>query len=385
MTSRQRVEQAFRHQQADRVPIFEQTVCTRVASDIMGRKMRTGGGRIRWEETAARWESEEAWHDYAGRLLEDVGDLTRELDHDIAHVPWRHSSRPSAKLDDFTFRYHDSENGLWSIYHYDQASDVFDEADSAIDREGRAAIERLVAGMEREAESARPPAPEDYSDLLAIADRAGGDRYLVDGSGMVMIPPQAAWLETCAAQPELVERYLDCHVAGALLAIPVLAKLGVGCLWAGGDLASSAGPIYSPAMFRRFILPRVQRITKAAHEAGLAYLFRTDGNIWPIAKELLADSDVDGYGEIDMDAGMQLPELKRRFPKLTLWGGISCGRMLSFGAPEQIREQVKQAMADCAPGGGLIFGSSNSIHHGIPTRNFAAMQEAAREFGVYSQ
>lgn len=381
MTSRQRVQSAFRHQQPDRVPVFEQTVCCRIASEIMGRRMRTGGGRIRWEETAARWESEEAGREYAARLLEDVGDLTRELDHDIAHVPWRHRARPSARLDECTFRYDDEENALWSIYHYDEASDVFDEVDSAIDREGISAIERLVAAMERGAESAQPPSPGDYSDLLTVARRAGGERYLVDGAGMVMIPPQAAWLEACAARPDLAERYLDVHVTWALLAIPVLASIGVGCLWAGGDLASTAGPLYSPAMFRRFILPRLQAIVRAAHEAGLVYLFRTDGDIWPIAQELLSDSGVDGYGEIDIDAGMELTELRRRFPHLTLWGGISCGKLLSFGTPREIREQVKRSLAECAPGGGLILGSSNSIHQGIPTANFVAMQEAAREFG----
>jgi len=40
-------------------------------------------------------------------------------------------------------------------------------------------------------------------------------------------------------------------------------------------------------------------------------------------------------------------------------------------------------MEACAPRGGYIFGSSNSIHTGVPTENFVAMQEAAREFGTY--
>ena len=34
MTARERVQRAFRHEEADRVPIYEQTVCTRVASEI---------------------------------------------------------------------------------------------------------------------------------------------------------------------------------------------------------------------------------------------------------------------------------------------------------------------------------------------------------------
>jgi uroporphyrinogen decarboxylase len=383
MTHRERVKRAFEHVEADRVPIHEQSVCCRVASDIVGRRMRTAGGRIRWEETAARWESEEAWHDYVGHLLEDVGDLVRELDFDIVGLPWRHSSKPTRKLDDYTFRYDDLETELWSVFHYDATTDVFDEVDSAIDREGAPAIERLVAAAEQSAEHAQPPADDDFADLFAVARRAGGERALKSGVGFLAIPPQAAWLEAAAIRPDLVERYLDANVHEALAAVPTLPQQGIDVLWAGGDLASTAGPIYSPAMFRRFMLPRLQRITRAAHDAGLVYLFRTDGDIWPIAQELLVDSGVDGYGEIDVDAGMDLAEVKRRFPHLTLWGGISCGSTLVSSSPAEIREEVSRVMEACAPGGGFIFGSSNSIHDGIRTENFVAMQEAAREFGMY--
>jgi len=382
MTPRGRVEQAFRHEEPDRVPIYEQTVCCRIASELMGRRMRTGGGRIRWEETSARWESEEAWQDYTGRLFEDVGDLIRELGFDLVGVPWRHAARPSAKLDEHTFRYDDPATKWWTVYHYDEASDVFDEVDSALRQEGIPAIERMVAGLAREIGQIGSPPADSYAPLLAIAGRAGGERYLKSGEGMVMIPPGAAWLEACAARPELIEAYLDYQVAGSLAALPVLKQVGVRCLWAGGDLASSHGPLYSPAMLRRFVLPRVQSIAQAAHANGMVYLFRTDGNIWPIAQELLVESGVDGYGEIDIDAGMDVAELKRRFPHLTLWGGMSCGRALTFGTPGMIREEVKRVMAACRPGGGFIFGSSNSIHDGIPTGSFVAMLEAAREFGA---
>ena len=383
MTSRERVQSAFRHREADRVPRYEQTVCCRVASDLMGRRMRTGGGRLRWEETSARWESEDAWRDYVARMVHDVGDLIRELDFDLAGVPWRHSQKPSATLDEHTFRYEDPETGLWSVYHFDEVTDVFDLVDSAVRQEGLPAIERQVAAAERAAEDALPPKREDYAELLAVAERAGGERPLTSGEGFLAIPPESAWLEACVERPELVERHLEANTQMALTAIPELPRIGIRVLWAGGDLASNAGPIYSPAMFRRFVLPRLQRITHAAHEAGLVYLFRTDGNVWPIARELLVESGIDGYGEIDNDAGMDMATLKRTFPHLTLWGGVSCGRTLVRGTPDDIRAEVRRVMEACAPRGGYIFGSSNSIHTGVPTENFVAMQEAAKEFGTY--
>ena len=384
MTSAERVRSAFDHREPDRVPIYEQSVCCGVASEIMGRRMRTAGGRIRWEETSARWESETAWQEYVGHLIEDVGDLIQALDFDLVGMPWRHSARPSGKLDDCTFRYEDPETGLWSVFHYDEVSDVFDQVDSSIRRDGIPAIEKAVAAAEQEAEDAAPPTVEEMVELHALAHAAGGERAVKSGVGFLQIPPEAAWLEAAATRPDLIERYLDAGVRQALVAIPELPKYGISVLWAGGDLASNGGPIYSPAMFRRFILTRLKTTVEAAHAAGLRYVFRTDGDIWPIAQDLLVDSGVDGYGEIDVDAGMDPVELKERFPKLTLWGGVSCGKVLVGASPEGVRSEVRRVLDACKPAGGFIFGSSNSIHAGIPTENFLAMQEAAREFGRYA-
>ena len=155
-----------------------------------------------------------------------------------------------------------------------------------------------------------------------------------------MIPPGAEWLEACALRPDLIERYLDCHVHSALLAIPVAASVGVRCLWAGGDLASSKGPLYSPAMFRRFLLPRLQKITQAAHQHGLVYLFRTDGNVWSIAEDLFVNSGLDGYGEIDIVA---------RKKDCTAFVEVRTRTGAGFGTPEEsITRHKRDKMVTCA-------------------------------------
>jgi hypothetical protein len=383
MTPRERVRLAFAHQEPDRVPVYEQTVCSRVASEIMGRPMLTGGGGIRFGETAARWESDEAGEEYAARILDDVGDMVAALDFDIVGVPWRFAAKPSAKLDDFTFRYEDRALNTWSVFRYAPETDVFDEVDSSLRYEGIPAIERIVAAMVKRSEGAGPPSPEAYAPLRRVAARAGGTRAWKSGEGSIAVPRGEAWWEACALRPDLIEAYLEALLHDELQAIPMAAQMGVQVLWAGGDLASAKGPFYSPAMFRRLVLPRLQQITRLAHAHGLVYLFRTDGDVWSIADDLLVNSGVDGFGEIDIEAGMELPKLKRAFPRLTLWGGVACGRMLTFGSPEEVREEARRVLELCKPGGGLIFGSSNSILSGLPTANFLALQAAASEFGVY--
>lgn len=69
--------------------------------------------------------------------------------------------------------------------------------------------------------------------------------------------------------------------------------------------------------------------------------------------------------------------------KVCLTGNIDCAHLLPHGTPEQVREAVRQAIADAALGGGYILTSSNSIHSSCNPQNFVAMVRACQEFGKY--
>jgi uroporphyrinogen decarboxylase len=64
-------------------------------------------------------------------------------------------------------------------------------------------------------------------------------------------------------------------------------------------------------------------------------------------------------------------------------GNIDCGKLLPHGNVEQVREAVRQAIADAAAGGGFILSSSNSIHSSCKAENFVAMIRACQDFGRY--
>ncbi len=80
---------------------------------------------------------------------------------------------------------------------------------------------------------------------------------------------------------------------------------------------------------------------------------------------------------------MDLAELKRELPHLTLWGNIDCGEILVNGLKEKIFKETEDCMEKGRPGGGYIFGSSNAIHYGVPAKNFLYMLEAAKKYGKY--
>jgi uroporphyrinogen decarboxylase len=183
--------------------------------------------------------------------------------------------------------------------------------------------------------------------------------------------------------PDVVARYIDMQADRTCDEIDAQAELGVHLIWGGGDFCANHGPVYSPAQFRRFMLEPLQRITARCHARGLKYIWRTDGVIWPVAQELFIESGVDGYGEIDKQAGMDLAEIRERLPHLVLWGNVDCGRTLTFGTPEEVAAETRACIDAAAPGGGYILGSSNVIHADIPAENFLAMARTAREYGRY--
>jgi uroporphyrinogen decarboxylase len=180
-----------------------------------------------------------------------------------------------------------------------------------------------------------------------------------------------------------VEIHLDMYVEEFLRDLPVLREIGVDFLHSGGDMASNAGPMYSPQVFHDVLLPRLKRIVDAAHQAGLFYVFRTDGVLWPVADDLFVASGADGYGEIDVAAGMDLLEVRARYPQLVLFGGVECGELLTNGSPEEVYAEARRVVEGLKPGGRHVLGSSNSVNCSVPPENYRAMLRAAREFGTY--
>ena len=379
MDSRERVRKAFSHQEPDRVPIFEQAIDSKVASEILGRKVFTGGTGLWKEEAEASLKGENAYKEFVERMLEDTIELYRYLEMDMFIIPW-HGYRPSKKIDDNTY-FSGRENGEWEIKRYNPETTMMETIDSSIRKYGLSAIEKLVKDMEENSKMEKH-SPTEFSEIEYVIARVGKEKYIAEGVG-IGIPMETAWLEALILRPDLVERYLDIQLERILRKIKLLVERGVDCIWGGGDLATNKGPIYSPLHFRKFILPRLKQVTKLCDELGVPYVYRTDGNIWPIAEELLVESGVHGYGEIDIEAGMNIGELKRRFPHLTLWGGVKCGSTLVRGTKEEIITETKKAIEEGAPGGGFIFGSSNAIQSSVPPENFLLMLETAKKYGKY--
>ena len=76
-------------------------------------------------------------------------------------------------------------------------------------------------------------------------------------------------------------------------------------------------------------------------------------------------------------------ELKQRYgDRLALVGNIDVD-LLAQGTPDQIRQQVRERIAQLGPGYGYLLSSSNSITEYCQPENVWAMLEALAEYGRY--
>lgn len=386
MTSKERVKKVFAHQIPDKVPIFEQLIVSKVASKILGRYAYTGGGEFARDmlEAQLRGERDKIVRNY----IKDTIELHRKMDLDIIPVglvPSRATDKENLpqEIAENTYRYQDPEDkDNFSIMRFSPESGEFFVVDSSSRNRGLGAIEELIKKIEKRAEEPVKFEEDQWEAVDAVIGELGKEKA-VCVSQAIAIPIESAWLEASILKPHLVEKYLDWQLKNSMALVEEAAKHKVDFINGGGDLADTRGPIYSPKIFRKMVLPRFQKLVACCHQLRLPYIFRTDGNVWPIADDLFASSGVDGFGEIQPTAGMDLAGLKKEFPNLILWGNVDCGETLVHGTKKEIEKEVKECFQKGKPGGNYIFGSSNSIHWGVPAEKFLFMRETAEKCRKY--
>lgn len=154
--------------------------------------------------------------------------------------------------------------------------------------------------------------------------------------------------------------------------------------FAGDDLSGQYGPLISPDLYRKLIKPRQAQILSFIKSKTKAKVFyHTCGAVDEFIPDLI-EMGVDILNPVQVASpGMDSATLKRKYgDKLSFWGGgCDTQRVLPFGTPAEVREEVRRRIRDFAPGGGFVFNPVHNIQPGVPVENVVAMFDAAREFG----
>jgi hypothetical protein len=152
----------------------------------------------------------------------------------------------------------------------------------------------------------------------------------------------------------------------------------------GADFGSQAGEIISPEMYRTLYKPyhRLLNDWVHAHTAWKTH-FHCCGSIVRLLDDLV-DAGVDVLNPVQVSAaGMDAETLKARHgEKLVFWGGgVDTQKTLPFGAPEEVRAEVRERIRIFSRGGGYVFNTIHNILAKTPVANILAMLESVEETG----
>jgi len=153
------------------------------------------------------------------------------------------------------------------------------------------------------------------------------------------------------------------------------------------DLGSQATTIIDPDSLRQLVIPKMKILFK--HVKNRLPHTKTFLHSCGAIRELLPDlieAGLDILNPVQFTAaGMDLKELKRDFGDvLTFWGGgVDTQSTLNNGSPQQVADEVKRIIDILAPGGGFVFAPVHNIQDDVSPENFWAMWDTLQEYGKY--
>ena len=374
MNSAERVANAFRKKPVDKVPVHHLGFSSKVASYILGREAFVGGGIQQWREAKSLWEG---WHEeYLERSFKDAIEIAFKTGQDLIRASyWRLPQKPTKKIDEYTYLYEYGEEKDWKILRYYPESE---QANFSFIHPRELTIEEIRERVKEEEKKIGlyKPEEEDFEFEINARKLYGKEKSIrIGGVGIgIPITEASVWMEAMLRDPGIVRSLVSQQVYKAEKNVEFLSRYGFKYFFGGLDFASEKGPLFSPKLFSDLILPGLKNVSEICHKYNCYHLFASDGNLWPVSNLLFRESGIDGYYEIDRKAGMNLEELRLKFPDLTLIGNISSWT-LSQGSPEDVKGEVISCIEIAKKYGGVIVGVSNYLLPETPTENIDILLE----------
>ena len=223
--------------------------------------------------------------------------------------------------------------------------------------------------------------PADWADK-ARAAAARGDIVLIDGGCYygtlrnVAGVANASYLFYDAPElvDELFERYLTVVMEGLRRAVRIVQ---IDIIGFGEDIGFKTGPLISPEMFRRFILPRYRKAMDFAHAHGVELTwYDSDGDVRPLIPDYL-EVGINGLMPCEIAAGMSPVELRQRFGRALRMGGGVDKREVAKG-PQAIDAEIARLLPVIREGG-FIPGIDHSIPGDVSWDNYRYYVDAIRK------
>ncbi|MFI4911844.1 MAG: uroporphyrinogen decarboxylase family protein [Sedimentisphaeraceae bacterium JB056] len=380
LTAYQRCMRVIEGGVPDMMPSYTPTIACEVASKILGRNVDTGGPSLWYAEAKALAAGGSAHDEFLQKYEESLIELNRALDIEVFRYGFRKSDRPTSQIDEFTFLYGDPD-GIYQVWKWDQTAGNYFPVKNTAPKRNPEDMPQVAKDMAQSLpEKLKVIESMDVLPERKLQDALGEEMFVVAGGATLSVGLDEAALMACFLDPGAIGDILDCQLELGLAQLDLIARSGIKVVLGGGDMADKNGPMYSPQIFNRLIIPRLKKLMARAKEHGIHYVWRTDGNIWSVADMIFHDADVSGYGEVDYDASMTTATIREKYPDLVIWANLS-GDFLHQRSEKDAYDYSLRVLRD-SRGSHYFHGCSNTILSGTPTENVWAMMKARNDYQI---
>lgn len=136
-----------------------------------------------------------------------------------------------------------------------------------------------------------------------------------------------------------------------------------------------------PDCWRTYYKPWDQAIANYTHAKGLDVIYQGCGNVNAIFEEYI-EAGIDAYNPLEVKAGMDVLDLRRRFGHRMAFCGNSDIQIWESGNREAIRREVLRKL-NAARGGGMIFQPDHSVSSAVSGQTYDYIVKLVREYGRY--
>ncbi len=380
MNSNQRVKTVFSGEIPDRVPIGEFAIDFDTVEKIIGRPTYL---RAKAKSKVAFWENR---HDEViDSYIKDHIELHEKLGFDIINfpmatwaIPLPSDDPPPRKIDDNTWEDHAGRVFKYSEITQDVVcikDPLAEQTLYTMDHEVLAQVDDVESGDL----PAEPPGldPRSWDILDAVITHFSGRKFIVGPSGgeigIVLQGDMQQGMMALITKREFIDKATDYLVKKQnLLDRRMIHPESDAIIW-GADFAFNSGGFISPDMFRDiFFEANKARVDNVKQNHGKYVVKHCCGNVNKFL-DLFVELGYDCYQSIQQSGGMDLAEVKQRIgDTMVLWGGVPV-ELIIGGSMDEVRREVRTAMANAKDGGRFILGTTHTIAVGSNYDNFMAM------------
>lgn len=146
------------------------------------------------------------------------------------------------------------------------------------------------------------------------------------------------------------------------------------------DMGMQDRPLMSLSVWEEYFKGPYKELIDLVHSLGLYAFYHSDGAAFEVAARM-ADLGVDIINPIQyVCPGMERERLKKELGgKVVFHGAVENQRILPFGSPEEVANEVRENIRILGEGGGYICAPCHNIQPGTPIENILALFRAATE------